>query len=962
MIGLPKGRNSLAVQERNAGMAKKFIRVRGAREHNLKNIDVDIPRDSLTVVTGLSGSGKSSLAFDTLYAEGQRRYVESLSAYARQFLEQMQKPDVEYIEGLPPTISIEQRSGIASPRSTVATTTEIYDYLRLLYARVGKPYCYVCGRAVTQQSPQQIVDDVLKRHDPGKRIMILAPMVRGRKGEHKEVLIALKREGFVRVRVDGKVKDLASVGSLDKRRKHTIEVVIDRLMVKKEIRSRLSDSIELALEMGGGIAIVSAEKKSRWRDKVYSELYACPKCMVAIEELSPRMFSFNSPYGACTTCDGLGTRLEFDPDLIVPDDTLTLKEGAIEAWRRGGKRMAIWYNRVLRRFARDFNADLKVPFKDLDDDLKRILIYGTTAKDVKKYGAKFEGVIPNLTRRFNKTESQFVKSRLHGYMSELPCPDCHGARLRPEARSVKIGGKPIHEVTSMTIEQAYGFFHDLKLPRERAMIARQILKEIRQRLSFMMDVGIGYLTLDRTSATLAGGEAQRIRLATQVGSGLVGVCYVLDEPSIGLHQRDNHRLLRTLERLRDSGNSVIVVEHDEGTIRSADHVIDLGPGAGVNGGEVVVAGTVADIEKEPRSLTGMYLSGAMNIEVPEKRRPYTLTRAVEVRKAAENNLKNINVKFPLGVFICVTGVSGSGKSTLVSEILFKGLRRRLHHSKDKPGAHAGISGAEKLERVIEIDQSPIGRTPRSNPATYTNVFDHIRKLYAMTKEARIRGYKPGRFSFNVKGGRCEACQGQGVKKIEMHFLPDVFVTCQECKGKRYNNETLQVRYRGKSIADVLEMTASDALEFFSNFPKIKEILKTIVDVGLGYMPLGQPSTTLSGGEAQRVKLSEQLSKQSLGHTLYILDEPTTGLHFDDIRKLLSVLERLVDRGNTVVVIEHNMDVVKCADYIIDLGPEGGEAGGRVVVAGTPEVVAECPQSHTGAYLARYLDGARAATG
>ena len=943
-------------------MAGKYIRVRGARVHNLKNVDIDIPRDKLVVLTGLSGSGKSSLAFDTIYAEGQRRYVESLSAYARQFLEQMQKPDVDNIEGLPPTISIEQRSGIASPRSTVATTTEIYDYLRLLYARVGKPYCYVCGKAVTQQSPQQIVDDVLAKNDLGARIMVLAPLVRGRKGEHREVMAALKREGFVRVRLDGEVVDLSAMDSLDKRRNHTIDVVIDRLMVKQEIRSRLSDSIELALEMGGGIAIIATEKKSGRRDKVYSELYACPKCMVAIEELSPRMFSFNSPYGACTTCDGLGTRLEFDPDLIVPDYTLTLKEGAIEAWRRGGKRMAIWYNRVLRRFARDFGADLKVPFKDLTADFKRILVYGATDKDRKKYGAKFEGAIPNLTRRFNKTESEFVKSRLHGYMSELPCPDCHGARLRPEARSVKIGRKPINEVTSMTIEAAHAFFHGLRLPRERAMIARQILKEIRERLSFMMDVGIGYLTLDRTSSTLAGGEAQRIRLATQVGSGLVGVCYVLDEPSIGLHQRDNRRLLNTLERLRDSGNSVIVVEHDEETIRSADYVIDLGPGAGVHGGEVVAAGRVADIEKEPRSLTGMYLSGAMSIAVAEKRRPYSLSRAVEVRKASENNLKNINVKFPLGIFICVTGVSGSGKSTLVSKILHKGLRRRLHRSKDKPGAHAGISGAEKLERVIEIDQSPIGRTPRSNPATYTNAFDHIRKLYAMTREAKIRGHKPGRFSFNVKGGRCEACQGQGVKKIEMHFLPDVFVTCQECRGKRYNTETLQVRYRGKSIADVLEMTASDALGFFANFPKVKGILKTLVDVGLGYMPLGQPSTTLSGGEAQRVKLSEQLSKQGIGQTLYILDEPTTGLHFDDIRKLLGVLKRLVERGNTVVVIEHNMDVIKCADYIIDLGPEGGDAGGRVVVAGTPEVVAKCPQSHTGTYLARYLDDARAASG
>ncbi|MCD6405965.1 MAG: excinuclease ABC subunit UvrA [Planctomycetes bacterium] len=942
-------------------MARKFIRIRGAREHNLKNIDVDIPRDKFVVVTGLSGSGKSSLAFDTIYAEGQRRYVESLSAYARQFLEQMQKPDVEYIEGLPPTISIEQRSGMSSPRSIVATTTEIYDYLRLLYARVGVPYCYICGRRITQQTPQQIVDDILAKNDPGTRIMILAPLVRGRKGEHREVLQAARREGFVRVRLDGKVTDIDQVGRFDKRRKHTIEVVIDRLMVQKSMESRLSDSIELALRMGSGIAIVSRRRKSRWSDKVYSELYACPHCMISIEELSPRMFSFNSPYGACPTCGGLGTRMEFDPDLIIPDWTLSLKEGAVEAWRRGGKRMAIWYNRILRRFARDFGADLKIPIENLDKNLKSILVNGTTEKDRTKYGAAFEGVIPNLTRRFNRTESAFVKSRLHGYMSELPCPDCGGARLRPEVRSVKVGGKPIHEVTAMTVEAAYDFFHKLRFSREKAVIARQILKEIRQRLTFMRDVGLGYLTLDRTSSTLSGGEAQRIRLATQVGSGLVGVCYVLDEPSIGLHQRDNNRLLETLRRLRDTGNTVIVVEHDEETIRSADHIVDLGPGAGLQGGEVVATGSVEDIEAAPQSLTGMYLSGAMRIEMPLQRRKYTLARSVEVKRAREHNLKGINVKFPLGVFTCVTGVSGSGKSTLVSEILYKALRRRLHRSKDKPGAHGGISGAERIDRVIQIDQSPIGRTPRSNPATYTNVFDHIRKLYAMTREARIRGYKPGRFSFNVKGGRCEACQGQGVKRIEMHFLPDVFVTCQECKGSRYNSETLQVRYKGRSISDVLEMKVSEAVVFFANFPKIKEILQTLVDVGLGYMPLGQPSTTLSGGEAQRVKLSEQLSRRSMENTLYILDEPTTGLHFDDIRKLLNVLNCLVDRGNTVVVIEHNMDVIKCADYIIDLGPEGGDGGGKVVVAGPPETIARCPQSYTGAYLTRYVASKKAAT-
>jgi len=936
-------------------MSKKAIRILGAKEHNLKDITVDIPRDKLVVITGLSGSGKSSLAFDTIYAEGQRRYVESLSAYARQFLEQMQKPEVEAIEGLPPTISIEQRSGISSPRSTVATTTEIYDYLRLLYARVGDPYCYICGRKITQQTTQQIVDDVLAKVNPGTRLMILAPMVRSRKGEHREVLAAVRREGFVRARVDGAVKDLDSIGELDKKKPHTIEVVVDRLPAREEIRTRIADSVDLALKMGSGIAIVSHERgDNKWTDKVYSELYACPNCMISIDELTPRMFSFNSPYGACPTCDGLGTKLEFDTDLIVPDPSLSLKDGAIDAWRRGGKRMAIWYNRILRRYGNYFNVDLNVPFEMLDKEKRRILLQGTTAKDESEYGREFEGVIPNLTRRFHNTESEYVKSRLHGYMSEAPCPDCGGARLRPEARSVKVAGKDIREVTAMSIVEAQEFFRDLRLNKERSVIAHQILKEIRARLQFMIDVGLGYLSLDRASGTLAGGEAQRIRLATQVGSGLVGVCYVLDEPSIGLHQRDNRRLIDTLTRLRDLGNTVIVVEHDEEMIRTADHIIDLGPGAGIQGGRIVAQGCVPDLEAEPRSLTGMYLSGAMKIDVPERRRPYSLSRAIEVRGARENNLKGIDVKFPLGAFICVTGVSGSGKSTLVSEILHKALKRRLYRSKDKPGAHDRILGAERIDKVIEIDQSPIGRTPRSNPATYTNVFDHIRRLYAMTKEAKIRGYKPGRFSFNVKGGRCEACQGQGQKKIEMHFLPDVFVTCQECKGTRYNRETLEIKYKGKSIAEVLDMKVSEALEFFSNFPKIKEILQTLVDVGLGYVAVGQPSTTLSGGEAQRVKLAEELSKQATGGTLYILDEPTTGLHFDDIRKLLNVLNRLVDKGNTMLVIEHNMDVVKCADYIIDLGPEGGDGGGTIIAVGRPEEIAEVGESHTGRFLKKYL--------
>jgi excinuclease ABC subunit A len=935
-------------------MSKKFIRVRGAREHNLQNINVDIPRDKLVVITGLSGSGKSSLAFDTLYAEGQRRYVESLSAYARQFLEQMQKPEVESIEGLPPTISIEQRSGISSPRSTVATTTEVYDYLRLLFARVGDPYCYICGRRITQQTPQQMADDIYARLAPITRLMILAPLVRGRKGEHKEVVSAVRREGFVRVRLDGRVVDIDAIGEIDKKRAHKIEVVVDRLSARPEIRPRLSESLETALKLGGGICIVAHEKGTKWADKVYSELYACPHCMISIEELSPRMFSFNSPYGACQTCNGLGTKLEFDTDLIVPDTSLSLKDGAVDAWRRGGKRMAIWYNRILRRFSSAFGVDLHTPYKDLDKSVRKILLYGTEDGGNGGRWAQFEGVIPNLTRRFNNTESEYVKSRLHGYMSEQSCPACQGARLRPEARAVKVGGKPIQEVSAMTISASEKFFGGLHLGREKSVIAHQVLKEIRTRLKFMINVGLGYLTLDRRSGTLAGGEAQRIRLATQVGSGLVGVCYVLDEPSIGLHQRDNRRLIDTLVRLRDTGNTVIVVEHDEETIRSADHVIDLGPGAGAQGGRVVVAGTVADLEAEPRSLTGMYLSRAMRIEVPYKRRRAYQERAIEVRNATENNLKGIDVKFPLGVFICVTGVSGSGKSTLVSEILHKALKRRLYHSKEKPGAHGGIAGAEKIDKVIEIDQSPIGRTPRSNPATYTNLFDHVRRLYAMTKEARIRGYKPGRFSFNVKGGRCESCQGQGQKKIEMHFLPDVFVTCQECKGTRYSRETLEVLYKGKSIADVLDMKVSQAREFFANFPKIKETLQTLLDVGLGYVALGQSSTTLSGGEAQRVKLAEELSKASTGSTFYILDEPTTGLHFDDIKKLLAVLARLVEKGNTVVVIEHNMDVIKCADYIIDLGPEGGDGGGRVVATGTPEEIAERAESYTGVFLKTVL--------
>jgi len=944
---------------------EKFISVRGAAEHNLKNINIDIPRDKLIVITGLSGSGKSSLAFDTLYAEGQRRYVESLSAYARQFLQQMQKPEVEYIEGLPPTISIEQRSGGGTPRSTVATTTEISDYLRLLFARVGEPHCPGCGKPITRQTPAQMVAEVLKLAE-GTRIMVMSPLIRGRKGEHREVFQRIRREGFVRARVDGQLTDVKQVKPLDKNSRHTIEAVVDRLVIKEGIRSRLADSIETALTLGEGLAVLSVEQPGSradsakaattagWEDHVFSELYACPDCNISIEELSPRLFSFNSPYGACRTCDGLGTRLEFDPDLIVPDPGLSLAEGAIDAWRRGGKRMAIYYSHVLRDFCYEFGVSRDTPFAELSKEVRQVLLHGTKHKQVERFGAEFEGVIPNLERRFERTTSEYVKQRLHGYMSELACPACGGARLKPEALAVRVDGHDIHQVSQMSITQALAYFENLRLNPERRIIAHQVLKEIRSRLTFLVDVGLEYLTLDRMSRTLAGGEAQRIRLATQVGSGLVGVCYVLDEPSIGLHQRDNRRLLNTLLRLRDLGNTVIVVEHDEQTIRSADHIIDLGPGAGAHGGEVVAEGPLDAILREERSTTGAYLKGSLEIEVPDRRRKVLKGNAITIYGAREHNLKNINVKIPLGVFVCVTGVSGSGKSTLVSEILHRALMRRLYGSKEKPGDHDRVSGTEKIDKVIEIDQSPIGRTPRSNPATYTNLLDLIRQLFARIREAKIRGYKPGRFSFNVKGGRCEACQGQGTKKIEMHFLPDIYVICEECKGKRFNRETLEIRYKARNIAEVLDMTVEEALKFFENFPKIKHILETLNDVGLGYIQLGQSSTTLSGGEAQRIKLAAELGKASTGNTFYILDEPTTGLHFADIHRLLHVLNRLTDLGNTVLVIEHNLDVIKCADWIIDLGPEGGDRGGEIVVEGTPEDVTRHPTSYTGQFLAKHL--------
>ncbi|MEW6356785.1 MAG: excinuclease ABC subunit UvrA [Planctomycetota bacterium] len=931
----------------------KCISVRGAREHNLKSVNVDIPRDQLVIITGLSGSGKSSLAFDTIYAEGQRRYVESLSAYARQFLEQMQKPDVEYIEGLPPTIAIEQRSAGSNPRSTVATTTEIYDYLRLLFARVGDPHCYQCGRPIRQQSPEQIVDAAL--HIPEEtRVMILAPVVRGRKGEHREVLAQIKRDGFVRARIDGVVQGLTQIPELDKNKKHTIEAIVDRLVIRTGIDTRLNDSIELALKLGEGVMVISKEKKDGWEDEVFSELYACPDCGISYEELAPRTFSFNSPYGACPACDGLGTKMEFDPDLIVPDRSLSLADGAIEAWRRGGKRMAIYYHYEIREFCRLFNVDRDVPFAMLPEDIRRLLLHGTTSEDAQKYHAEFEGVIPNLTRRFHNTTSEFVKHRLHGYMSEQPCLKCNGARLKPEALAVRVGGKAIHEVTALSVAEAEQFFASLKLSEERSRIAHQILKEIRARLGFMADVGLAYLTLDRVSATLSGGEAQRIRLATQVGSGLVGVCYVLDEPTIGLHQRDNEKLINTLKRMRDLGNTVIVVEHDEQTICSADQIIDLGPGAGAHGGTVVAQGGIDAIIAEPKSLTGQYLSREQAIDIPAKRRDVFMSNCIQIKGAAENNLKKIDVKFPTGVFCCVTGVSGSGKSTLVTQTLLRALRRKIHGSHDKPGKFEKLVGAQRVDKVIEIDQSPIGRTPRSNPATYIGAFDLIRKIFAQVREAKIRGYSAGRFSFNVKGGRCEACQGQGTKKIEMHFLPDIFVTCEQCKGLRYNRETLEIRYKGLNIAEVLDMRIEEAYRFFENFPKVKQLLCTINDVGLGYMKLGQSSTTLSGGEAQRVKLASELGRSDTGDTFYILDEPTTGLHFADIKKLLDVLNRLTDRGNTVLVIEHNLDVIKTADYIIDLGPEGGEEGGRIVATGSPEEVAGNPDSYTGQYLAPLL--------
>ncbi len=944
---------------------QKSIKITGACQHNLKDINVEIPRDKFVVITGISGSGKSSLAFDTIYAEGQRKYVESLSAYARQFLEQMQKPDVENIEGLPPTIAIEQRSAASNPRSTVATTTEIYDYCRVLFARAGTPHCWICGKEISSQHATQIVDSVMSLPQDTK-IQICAPLIRGQKGEHRDIFAGIQSQGFVRARVDGIIYDIKNLPKLDKNKKHDIAAVVDRLIIKDTVRIRLADSIEAALKLGEGVIFVMVQgpgedKKNggdgRWKDLVYSEKFACNEHpQASLEELSPRLFSFNSPYGACGSCDGLGTILEFDEELIVSDKSLSLENGAVDAWRKGGKRMNIFYSRLIAKFCRDFGISKQMPFSKIPADMRKILMHGTNDQDEKKYGVYFEGVIPNLDKRWQNTSSEFVKARLHSYLSEQPCRTCKGARLRKEAIAVTAGGKSINEAAKMSVEEAQEFFENIRFDSEKAIIAAQPLKEIKARLKFLVDVGLGYLTLDRRSGTLSGGEAQRIRLATQVGSGLVGCCYVLDEPTIGLHRRDNGRLLGILRRLTNIGNTVLVVEHDEEVIRSADYVIDIGPTAGANGGRVVAQGSAKNICNCRQSLTGDYLSGRKQIKLPVKRRKIRLSYCLEVKGAAENNLKNIDVKFPLGAFICVTGVSGSGKSTLITEVLLKGLKRKLYYTGPKPGKHKNILGTSQIDKVIEIDQSPIGKTPRSNPVTYTGVFDLIRQLFAKTREARIRGYNPGRFSFNIKGGRCEHCQGQGTKKIEMHFLPDVYVVCQQCKGKRYNPETLQITYKGKNIADVLDMRVEEALKFFANFPKIIRLLKTLSDVGLGYMELGQSSTTLSGGEAQRVKLAAELGKSSTGHTLYLLDEPTTGLHFADIHNLLNVLQRLCDLGNTVVVIEHNLDVIKIADYIIDLGPEGGQAGGQVIAAGTPQEIVKTEKSYTAKYLKGYLDG------
>ena len=917
---------------------ERYIKIRGARAHNLKNINVDIPRDKLVVITGLSGSGKSSLAFDTIYAEGQRRYVESLSSYARQFLGQMDKPDVDQIDGLSPAISIDQKTTSHNPRSTVGTVTEIYDYLRLLFARVGHPHCPKCGKPITQQSVDQMIDQIRELPERTK-LLVMAQVVRGKKGEHKKVLAHIRHEGYVRVRIDGEVMDIGEDIQLEKNKKHTIEVVIDRLVVREGMESRLADSLETALKLGEGVAYVQIVGGELL---MFSENFACVDCGISLPEITPRMFSFNNPYGACPVCTGLGSHMEFDEELVVPDASLSVGGGVFAPLSKNLHSYAMC---VMKAILENRGYSLETPWQELDKKTKQALLYGSGEErfhfrytnmfgEDKEYFVPFEGVMPLLARRYHETDSDEMRESYENYMTEIPCKACHGARLKPETLAVTVGGKNIDEVTRMTIREADAFFTQLTLTPREAKIARQILKEIHARLNFLLDVGLDYLTLSRSAGTLSGGEAQRIRLATQIGSGLQGVLYVLDEPSIGLHQRDNNRLLATLKHLRDLGNTLIVVEHDEDTMYAADHIIDIGPGAGAHGGRVVAEGTAEEIKKNPDSVTGAYLSRRKFIPVPQKRRPGN-GKFIEVVGAAENNLKNLTVKFPLGTLTLVTGVSGSGKSTLVNEILYKGIASRLYHVKGKPGKHKKIKGLENIDKIIDIDQQPIGRTPRSNPATYTGVFDAIRDLFSQTSEARMRGYKAGRFSFNVKGGRCEACKGDGILKIEMHFLPDVYVPCEVCKGARYNRETLEVRYKGKNISEVLDMTIDEAVDFFANVPRIARKLKIIQDVGLGYIKLGQPATTLSGGEAQRVKLATELSRRSTGKTLYILDEPTTGLHTADIHKLLDILQRLVSGGDTVVVIEHNLDVIKTADYIIDLGPEGGDKGGTVVATGRP---------------------------
>ena len=941
-------------------MPKQYIKIRGANEHNLKNISLDIPRNELVVLTGLSGSGKSSLAFDTIYAEGQRRYMESLSSYARQFLGQMEKPDVESIEGLSPAISIDQKSTNRNPRSTVGTVTEIYDYMRLLYARIGIPHCPKCGREIRKQTVDQMVDQIMTLPERTK-IQLLAPMVRGRKGRHEKVLEQAKRSGYVRVMIDGNLHELSEEIMLEKNIKHNIEIVVDRLVVKPGIEKRLTDSIETVMKLSDGLMIVDVTGGEPIN---FSQSFSCPDCGISIEEVEPRSFSFNNPFGACPDCFGLGYKMEFDEDLMIPDKSLSINEGAIVVlgWQSCAK-PGSFSRAILDALAAEYHFDLDTPFKDYPKEIHDILIYGTGGKEVKVrytgqrgtgvYDVAFEGLIENVNRRYRETFSQASKAEYESFMRITPCTTCHGQRLKQSSLAVTVGGLNIYEATNMSIVKFREFIDDLKLSEMQKMIGEQILKEIRARISFLIDVGLDYLSLSRATGTLSGGEAQRIRLATQIGSGLVGVAYILDEPSIGLHQRDNDKLLKTLEHLRDLGNSVIVVEHDEDTMRAADCIVDIGPGAGEHGGNVVAVGTAAQIMKCKESITGAYLSGRIKIPVPKERR--SPTGWIKIRGARENNLKNIDVDVPLGIMTCVTGVSGSGKSSLINEILYKALAKKLNHARTIPGDHDGIDGVEQLDKIIAIDQSPIGRTPRSNPATYTGVFDLIRDLFAATTDAKAKGYSKGRFSFNVKGGRCEACSGDGIIKIEMHFLPDVYVPCEVCGGKRYNRETLEVKYKGKSIYDVLNMTVEEALKFFENVPSIARKIATLNDVGLSYIRLGQPSTELSGGEAQRIKLATELSRRGTGKTIYILDEPTTGLHFADVHKLVEILRKLSEGGNTVVVIEHNLDVIKTADYIIDMGPEGGDRGGTVIAKGTPEEIVKVPESYTGQYVKRYLE-------